>query len=267
MSLLNIDPSVTPQLVANITVSESPITCITAVQAPPTATPTTPSHASSLLPDISVVSTSSSSLSPDHVTLSPTSSFDVPSIPGDKDDDLLFLDSELELSTSSMATPIQALSNSLTVDGIARVRSNSAPPIPDPSLEEDARRTARVPSPATGQQTLSAQSSACSECSRKVWSALTLRPPALGEGEGEEGVLQSMWLGTEKGQVHVYRVGNNIRSRTNRITVELGSAVHCIRCVCVCVGGGGGGGGWWPSGLCLCPLGQWVQVPLQVTLR
>lgn len=144
---------------------------------------------------------------------------------------MLFIDGELEL-TSSMNTPCQTqqFSASLTVREFSRVRSNSAPPIPDSTLEEEGRP--RVPSPATGQQTLSAQSSITdsSDCSRKmpVWSALTLRPSSLERSGGEEG-NHSMWLGTETGELHVYRVGDNLRYRKNRITLELGSAVHCIQ--------------------------------------
>lgn len=166
------------------------------------------------------------------MTLSPTSSFasDVKSMPGDKDDDLLFIDGELEL-TSSVNVPSQQFSTSLTVREFARVRSNSAPPVPDSTLQEESAQS-RVPSPATGQQTLSAQSSITdsSDCSRKtpVWSALTLRPSSL-EGCGRKEGDHSMWLGTEAGELHVYRVGDNLRYRKNRVTVELGAAVHCVQ--------------------------------------
>lgn len=227
MSLLNLQQKALPQMVANISVSESRITCISAISAPPTTAPLAAGHTSmSILPDISVNSISSSSSS-DHVTLSPASSFDIRSMHSDKDDDLMFLDGDLELSTSSMTTSIQ--NQSLTVDSLVRVRSNSAPPIPDPVLEDKIRT--RIPSPATGQQTLSAQSSATdsSESSKKVWPALTLRPSSLELGRAREECLHSMWLGTEGGQIHVYRVGDNIRSRSNRKTVEMESAVCCIR--------------------------------------
>lgn len=180
------------------------------------------------------------------MTPSPTSSLasDIKSVPGDRDDDLLFIEGELCLA--AISTPLRS-SLSAGAD-FARVRSNSAPPIPEP-LSEDVTRSRvpcsvtsqqdkarprvpspgpRVPSPATGQQTLSAQSSATdsSECSRRTptWSALTLRPSSsLEEGEG------SMWLGTEAGEVHVYRVGDNLRCRNNRLTVELGAAVLCLK--------------------------------------
>lgn len=221
VSLLSLHPSAMPQIAANITLSDSRITCITAVPSQPVATP---SSRQGHLPDISISSSSSS----DHVTLSPASSFasDTKSMPSDKDDDVLFIDGELEL-TSSINTATQ-FASSLTVREFARVRSNSAPPIPDPMLEDQNRP--RVPSPATGQQTHSARSSATdsSDCSRKmsvpVWSALTLRPPSA---EGSLG--NCMWLGTEAGEVNVYRVGDNLRYRSNRITVQLGSAVLCIK--------------------------------------
>lgn len=225
VSLLSLHPSAMPQIAANITLSDSRITCITAVPTPPV---TTPSSGYSHLPDIAINSISSSSSS-DHVTLSPASSFasDIKSMPSDKDDDMLFIDGELELTGSINASA--PFSTSLTVREFARVRSNSAPPIPDPILEDEGGRLegrpACVPSPATGQQTLSAQSSATdsSDCSQKmpVWSALTLRPSSL---DGN-----CMWLGTEAGELHVYRVGDNLRYRSNRVTVQLGSAVLCIQ--------------------------------------
>jgi hypothetical protein len=189
----------------------------------------TPTSGNDHLPDITIHSISSSSSS-DHA-LSPTSSFasDIKSMPSDKDDDVLFIDGELEL-TGSMNTPSQQLSTSLTVREFCRVRSNSAPPIPNSMLEEDGHP--RVPSPATGQQTVSAQSSVTdsSDCSRKtpVWPALTLRPSSLEGCGGEEG-NHSMWLGTDAGELHVYRVGDNLRYRKNRVTVEVGSTVHCIQ--------------------------------------
>ncbi len=173
------------------------------------------------------------------MTISPASSFD-------KDEEILFLDRELELSTNSVSMVASAksqLTDSLTVGGFSRVRSNSAPPIPpeDAGVQEHHR----VPSPATGQQSLSAQSSINDgneggSSSRKVWSALTLRPSVLeGEGGGVEGCRgDCMWLGTEGGQLHVYRVGDNLRCRTQRKTVELGAAVCCLRYICVCVCGG-----------------------------
>lgn len=163
------------------------------------------------------------------MTISPTSSFD-------KDDELIFVDGELELSTSSMTTPSKSqLTDSLTVEGFCRVRSNSAPPIPP--TDAGGLDHHRVPSPATGQQSLSAQSSindsseGGASSARKVWSALTLRPAMLEGGEGGVASCQGncMWLGTEGGQLHVYRVGDNLRCRTQRMTVELGAAVTCLR--------------------------------------
>ena len=245
VSLLNLTSSSLPQILANITVSDTPITCIAAIPATPTSQ-ATPPNGHVLLPNISVNSISSSSSS-DHVTISPTSSFD-------KDDDLMFIDGDLELSTNSMSTANSKsqLMDSLTVGNIHRVRSNSAPPIPPEDVggldghthhhHTHHHHHHRVPSPATGQQSLSAQSSindstegggGASSSSRKVWSALTLRPPVQ-EGGGGGGVAESdrgdcMWLGTEGGQLHVYRVGDNLRCRTQRRTVDLGAAVCCIR--------------------------------------
>ena len=67
----------------------------------------------------------------------------------------------------------------------------------------------------------------------KFWG---LRSPPIVEGGGEEvggAGGCSMWLGTEGGQILVYNPGSNLRSRSNRCTLQLHSAIHCIRCVCV----------------------------------
>ena len=127
----------------------------------------------------------------------------------------MFVDGDMSLTNATAPT----LTAPIHLPGLNRVRSNSAPPYPDTALED-----VRVPSPATGQHCTSAHSSGTS---RKPCSALTLRPLSL-EGE-EKGCEYSMWLGTEGGQVYIYQAGDNLRCRSNRRTVDLGSAVHCIR--------------------------------------
>lgn len=233
VSLLDLQPTTShSQVVANITISDSHITCISAIPSSSSAPP--PPHLTSP-PNISISTSSSgtSSLNSDHVTLSPTlsSSSDIKSVPSDKDDELIFLEGDLDLGGGIMPTTcanalVQSLpTDSLTVHGITRVRSNSAPPFPDIGMEVDRR----VPSPATGQQHMSAQGSSSidSTSTRRLWPALTLRPSSL-EGVEKE-CEHCMWLGTDGGQIHLYRVGNSLRSRTSRKTIDLGSAVHCIR--------------------------------------
>lgn len=67
----------------------------------------------------------------------------------------------------------------------------------------------------------------------KFWSPLTLRPPQVQQREGGRGSPTaggvSMWLGTESGTILVYSHGSDLRSRNNRHTLQLHSAVHCIR--------------------------------------
>ncbi|CAI8041530.1 Rho guanine nucleotide exchange factor 17 [Geodia barretti] len=66
----------------------------------------------------------------------------------------------------------------------------------------------------------------------KYWK---MRSPPIVEGltkeeSGvEEGRGSSMWLGTEGGQILVYHPGSNLRSRSNRCTIQLPASVHCIR--------------------------------------
>ncbi len=246
MSLLDIKLSSCPKLVANITISSSRITCISAIPQsppiPPILSPSSQGEGPRILtrtPNISIISTSSSSSTSsfDHMTLSPTlgTVSAVKSESCDKDDDVMFIEGDIELTdslilTTPLATPsLQSSSGSasLSVGGISRVRSNSVPPYLDVDqvLESSSMR---VPSPATGQHNNNAtDTTTCNDTSRRVWSALTLRPSAL-EGV-ERGSAHCMWLGTEDGQIHLYGAGDNLRSRSNRRTLELNSAVHCIR--------------------------------------
>lgn len=152
------------------------------------------------------------------MTISPTPSIgsDSKSITCDKDDDLLFLDGELD-ALSMPNNDASFSSNSLSIQGITRVRSNSAPPYP--TME-----TSEVPAPETGQWNFSN----LTEPSQKIWSALTLRPSAL-EDQAEKGCGHSMWLGTEGGQILIYSPGDNIRSQSSRRVMEFSSPVHCIR--------------------------------------
>ena len=69
----------------------------------------------------------------------------------------------------------------------------------------------------------------------KFWSPLTLRSPPSRDTEEKDASAppedpgSSMWLGTEGGQILVYSPGSNLRSRSNRSTIQLPAAVHCIR--------------------------------------
>lgn len=45
---------------------------------------------------------------------------------------------------------------------------------------------------------------------------------------GGDGLLPTMWLGTEDGCIHVYNCTDNIRTKKNKIKIQHGSAVYCI---------------------------------------
>ena len=129
---------------------------------------------------------------------------------------------------------------SLTRGAFRRVRSNSAPPDPERVLQYTSDvsshgRTLHSPSPSSHspspslphqtKNTLTVEQ--LNPRTTKSWSPLTLRPSnCMDDAEEEE---CSMWLGTEGGQLHIYSAGNNLRSRSQRQTVELGAPVHCIR--------------------------------------
>ena len=98
---------------------------------------------------------------------------------------------------------------------IRRVRSNSAPPDPERPLTSRSHPSALNDS----------HKNATSSITRKIWAPLTLRPGSM----TDTSVGKSMWLGTEAGNLYIYSTGNNLRSRTNRQTVNLPAAVHCIR--------------------------------------
>ena len=100
---------------------------------------------------------------------------------------------------------------------LRRVRSNSAPPDPERTLTNGIH-----PSILNGSHQKTTSSTV-----RKIWAPLTLRPGSTATGDVSVG--RSMWLGTEGGNLYVYSTGNNLRSRTNRQTVDLPAAVHCIR--------------------------------------
>lgn len=144
--------------------------------------------------------------------------------PGGKEGAELYL----RPSRSAFPTPPQ---------GFCRVRSNSAPPDPDRGgessglklPEQDLTKVSRSPSPPLTHPIPPKSSLAVDPRMTKAWSPLTLWSSKLeGGGPLNEG-YRCMWLGTEGGQIHIYTAGNNLRSRSKRQTLEMGSPVHCLR--------------------------------------
>ena len=119
----------------------------------------------------------------------------------------------------------EAIGGSRKKNGFHRVRSNSAPDLlkvlPRNSPMDVFRGEER------GATSLSPPPPADS----KFWSPLTLRPPPLDRDKKgpPESRGTSMWLGTEGGQILVYSPGSSLRSRSNRCTIQLPAAIHCIR--------------------------------------
>ena len=115
-------------------------------------------------------------------------------------------------------------------NGFHRVCSNSAPDLlkviaeSSPTEEETYRR---------GGERGATSLSPPPPVESKFWSPMTVCPPPLVEGDENEGTSEtrgtSMWLGTEGGQILVYPPGSNLRSRINRITIQLSSSIYCIR--------------------------------------
>lgn len=126
---------------------------------------------------------------------------------------MMFIDGELELNLPDSDSNEASFTggNSLSVNSITRVRSNSAPPYP--TMEDGTKLGMGVV-----KWELSPDSSQTSESS--------MRPLYLRENSGSG---YSMWLGTEEGQVLVYNNGDNIRSQSSRRVLDFHSAVHCIR--------------------------------------
>ena len=192
--LLDLEQSTQPQLVANITISDSKILCITAV----------PTHGRK---EFSLLN-------------------------GPEDD--LYPSSGRQSRSLARVAIRRVRSNSVPpdiergleeTDGLLRQKRSHrrrhgrthSPPSPTPPREAGPKRFSTKDH--TGVVT-------------KLWSPLTLRPSCgldsgarSFEGLGD----RCMWLGTEGGQVHVYGAGDNLRARSQRRTVELLAPVHCIR--------------------------------------
>ena len=135
-------------------------------------------------------------------------------MPCDKDDDLMYLDGELEL-LNLPRSDISLLGNSLSVQSITRVRSNSAPPCQNRNESDSTVET--------GQWNFSNASESTPE---STWSAGTLQPLAV--KEVGNGCGHCMWLGTGGGQILIYGPGDNIQPQSSRRVVDLNSHIHCI---------------------------------------
>lgn len=195
VSIVDLLPSSPSHTLANITVSDSPISCIAAV---PTTVHTPPISEVSLLPTISVESFgSSSSLSSCSDRVS------------NLDDEV----SNLEESICGTRDTLDSMSGQIIqpqdrlLINIKQIRSNSAPPIPDPSVSQDPPFI--LPDIAR-------------------FSPLTLQAPDSNL-EGNCGSDHCMWLGTENGQLFVYSAGDNLRSRSNRQCIQLEAPITSIR--------------------------------------
>ena len=251
VSLLDLHPSTHPQVVANITVSDSPILCMSAIPTQvnqeetedPTVSLETDSREfdDSIGPVISVQSFDSDSTSnastmsescDGHVTgtRTPSSASDgveiahvngTIAIEKEESVPLGYMDPDLNAKTTpthNKPHPHHTLSL-----GFQRVRSNSAPSgLSDVNVPE--RQTS---SPVVSQMIKRGHQR--QDSGTRLFSPLTLRPSDLGGQEG--GCGHCMWLGTQSGQIHVYSAGDNLRSRSNRQTIQLPAAVHFIRFV------------------------------------
>ena len=102
-----------------------------------------------------------------------------------------------------------------------RVRSNSAPPDPDRILTNGSNGIHPSIFDTSHQNPTTSVT--------KVWGPLTLRPSSTVGENSSTGSSCSMWLGTQAGNLFIYSAGNNLRSRSNRRTMEMPAAVHCIR--------------------------------------
>ena len=105
--------------------------------------------------------------------------------------------------------------------GFSRVRSNSAPPDPE--------RLFTTGSNGIHPSIFGASCQNPTSSATKLWGPLTLRPSSTVGENSSIGNNCSMWLGTQAGKLYIYSAGNNLRSRSNRRTVEMPGAVHCIR--------------------------------------
>ncbi len=198
VSIVDLLPSRPSHTLANITVSDSRISCIAAV---PTNAHTPPTSEASLPPTISIGSFGSSS--------SLSSCSDRAS---NLDDEVSNLEDSIGGTTDtldSMSGQIIQPQDRLLID-MKQLRSNSAPPFPpDPSLSQELQEPPFSPPDITR------------------FSPLTLRAPDANlEGYGSD---HCMWLGTENGQLFVYSAGNNLRSRSNRQCIQLEAPVTSIR--------------------------------------
>ena len=132
------------------------------------------------------------------------------------------------LDTDSTPIRFRGHDNETTVgsgrkrNGFHRVCSNSAPDLLKVVSESSAMEGGFRKREECGATSLSPPPPVDS----KLWSPLTLVEEDKQEDKGT-----SMWLGTEEGQILVYSAGSNLRSRSNRCTIHLPAAVHCIRYV------------------------------------
>ncbi len=213
VSIVDLLPSTPSHTLANITVSDCRFSCIAAV---PTDPHTPPTSESSLLPTVSIDSFgSSSSLSScsDQVSNLDEEPSTLVSILDDDanilEEDLLIVSRENGETLDHMSGQIIHPKDRLLTD-LRQLRSNSAPPFPDPSLDLS-------------------QAAPFSPLDIARYSPLTLRSPHVDlEGSGRD---HCMWLGTENGQLFVYSPGDNLRSRSNRQCVQLEAPITCIKYV------------------------------------
>ena len=244
VSILDLLPSTPSHALANITVCDARITNIAAI---PTNTSHTPTASSlvSLPPTISVdsfVSSSASISSSDSDTHTGNtnscsegaSNLDEPiCILGDSISNLEDSLSNLDIPVNDPATGQNGnvintkegttADTSFNESRFKRVRSNSAPPFPDPVL-------ANGPHSSQMETTHSTVDDMSSMSATKIYSPLTLRPANLEwEGLGDEDCGHCMWLGTGEGRIYVYSPGNNLRSRSQRQCVKLSSSISCLR--------------------------------------
>ena len=114
-------------------------------------------------------------------------------------------------------------------NGFRRVRSNSAPDLLKAAASLNPSVSPSEAFPMGKERAVTSLSPPAS--GSKFWSPLTLRPPQSSAKEEEKESVEgnSMWLGTEGGQILIYSPGSNLRSRSSRTLLQLPSAVHCIR--------------------------------------
>ena len=269
MCLLDLQTSTRPHMVANITVSDSKILCISPV-------PQQDSDERSTSPT-SIVSHDTSTVQLEN-GMGPITNLDAPlegvppelvgkmtqSMPRDIRGSLVTSFS----SDSSSTTPSLSRSPSLTstrseprADDIIGGVSPSTPPVDSTPLHQISfgGREDGTPRKRNGfhrvcsnsapdlLKVVAADTSPTEERYRKEGATSLSPPPPIDpqywkmrsppivegltkeESGVEEGRGSSMWLGTEGGQILVYHPGSNLRSRNNRCTIALPASVHCIR--------------------------------------